>query len=539
MRSLSLRLLPVGLLLLLTAGIQARAGLVLNVFYDEITGTAVADLTDAAHFPNGPNPTIGGLAASLLVEELDYQPNQAGSDGVNDYGTHVRGFLYPPMDGDYEFFIASDDASELQLSSDATVDNLSTVAFESGCCTALFGGDRLEERRSEAITLSRGQIYYFEFFHKEGGGGDWYTIGWEKPDGTQEIIPTWYVEPFPLNEDGSNLQPRTGIAPEFPAQYFPNDFFPNNVPNSGHPESVTATEFRSATFGATVLAEPAANFQWQISTDGGSSWSDIDGETLPAYTVQEVSLDDDGNQYRVVASNSEGEVTSNAATLSVTPDTTPPEVTGVEVGIIDPNVLTLTFSEGLEESSAEDPANYSLNNDATVQSAELQDDGITVIVTADGIVDSQSGYELSVSGVRDRASSPNTMEPATFPLILFPGGLVQDANGFVVFEAENYDENVGDFWVEDTERGNPSGGASMVVPNGEGGSEDTAQLLYHVNFGQSGRHIVWYSASGDDGSDARPQRVAQAPVGPGTVPSTASQWQKLPPITNRCQTAWW
>jgi hypothetical protein len=60
--------------------------------------------------------------------------------------------------------------------------------------------------------------------------------------------------------------------------------------------------------------------QWQVSTDSGDTWDDIDGET--GFDLQVASTDDeyaDGNQFRAVVTGGGSEVISDVATLTVTP----------------------------------------------------------------------------------------------------------------------------------------------------------------------------------------------------------------------------
>lgn len=58
-------------------------------------------------------------------------------------------------------------------------------------------------------------------------------------------------------------------------------------------------------------------YQWQQSTDSGSTWTDIPDATSNTYTIPNAALDWNGRQYRCVVTNSVGSVTSSAATLTV------------------------------------------------------------------------------------------------------------------------------------------------------------------------------------------------------------------------------
>jgi hypothetical protein len=61
-------------------------------------------------------------------------------------------------------------------------------------------------------------------------------------------------------------------------------------------------------------------YQWQESTDGGSTFTDIIGSTNSSYSLN-VNLADNGNQYRVVVSDGANvcaQAVSSVATLTVT-----------------------------------------------------------------------------------------------------------------------------------------------------------------------------------------------------------------------------
>ncbi|OFW28432.1 MAG: hypothetical protein A3G76_04800, partial [Acidobacteria bacterium RIFCSPLOWO2_12_FULL_65_11] len=107
------------------------------------------------------------------------------------------------------------------------------------------------------------------------------------------------------------------------------------------PASQTIVAGGNATFTVTMTGTPAPTLQWQVSTNGGTSFTDLTngapygGVTTATLTVTSASAGLTGNQYRTVATNSTGSATSTAATLTVTAAaaiTTPPSNQTVAAG---------------------------------------------------------------------------------------------------------------------------------------------------------------------------------------------------------------
>ena len=82
------------------------------------------------------------------------------------------------------------------------------------------------------------------------------------------------------------------------------------------PASQTVTAASTATFTAAASGNPAPTVQWQVSTNGGSTFGDVSGATATTYAFA-VAAADTGKQFRAVFTNSAGTATSNAATLTV------------------------------------------------------------------------------------------------------------------------------------------------------------------------------------------------------------------------------
>ena len=85
---------------------------------------------------------------------------------------------------------------------------------------------------------------------------------------------------------------------------------------TAQPTGQTVIAGSTATFA--VTASNVESYQWQQSTDNGSSWTDISGATSADYTTETTTTSMDGYQYRcVVKSASDVSVISQTATLTV------------------------------------------------------------------------------------------------------------------------------------------------------------------------------------------------------------------------------
>jgi hypothetical protein len=72
-----------------------------------------------------------------------------------------------------------------------------------------------------------------------------------------------------------------------------------------------------AVFEATASGLPAPAVQWQLSTDGGGTWSDVPGATADALTVSGATTSESGYEYRAVFTNEVSQATTTVATLTV------------------------------------------------------------------------------------------------------------------------------------------------------------------------------------------------------------------------------
>jgi ELWxxDGT repeat protein len=121
---------------------------------------------------------------------------EAPSNVGDYYGARIRGYLCAPQDGEYTFYISSDDHSELWLSDGPNPANKRKIAWVTGA-TSKRQWNKYASQQSVKISLRQGLRYYVEVLHKENLGYDHVAVGWQLPNGALERpIPGTRLSPF-------------------------------------------------------------------------------------------------------------------------------------------------------------------------------------------------------------------------------------------------------------------------------------------------------------------------------------------------------
>lgn len=135
------------------------------------------------------------------------------------YLTRMRGYLHPLVSGNYRFWIASDNSSELWLSSDATPSKARKIAsiqrFE---YVNPDEWSRYPSQRSEVIQLKGGETYYIEALQEQSEGGDNLSVGWQDlTRGKQNIsvIDGRHLSPVADEGDMTSTNATNGILREY------------------------------------------------------------------------------------------------------------------------------------------------------------------------------------------------------------------------------------------------------------------------------------------------------------------------------------
>ena len=361
---------------------QTQAGYVVRKIYDTgsdgqpLSGTAVTNLTLNSVFPDGFTQT------QELTEFFD-----APVDFADNYGSFVQGYFEPPQTGDYVFWIASDDNSQLWLSTDANPENKKLIASV-GDWTSENEWTKFSSQKSEKITLERGKKYYFEVLHKEGTGGDNLSVGWQLPDGTLERpMPAYYLAPY----------------------------FPAGTPVSikTQPQDIYATENDSVVFFVSVDGAQPISYQWY------KNGQPIAGETLSYLKLSKVQLTDNGNTYYVKVNNT---LQSDTATLFVSADVIPPEALAASTkGNL--NGVYVDFSEPLLPSTATNTGNYSISGGVTVTGVEMLTPSNVVVRTTS--MSPGTKYTITIKNIKDLAATPNTIAQTTLTYFMTQGAITR------------------------------------------------------------------------------------------------------------------
>ncbi|MBI4659190.1 MAG: Ig-like domain-containing protein [Verrucomicrobia bacterium] len=387
---------------------------------------------------------------------------------ANNYGTQFRGYVTAPATGNYTFFLCSDDQSELYLSTDENPANKRLIASETAWSNSRQwqnsgGSSDLAQKRSDQalgpIVLTAGKRYYIEAIQREGGGGDNIAVAWQTPGAPEPAdgdspIPGRYLSAFGATAKAVTIDTQ--------------------------PASQNVFEPGPATFSVVGAGfPPPTDYQWF------RNGTPILGATGPSYTLPLTKLSDSGSKFTVQVANGYSRVASSEATLTVTSDTIPPEPTAVGSTISQSKIITVTFNELMDKSSAEVAQNYVFSpGDIKATAASLDASLKTVTVTAGSALSPNVTTTLSMSGVKDYAGN-TVAKGAAVKFIVTPvtyqdNILFDKPLGFYRFEetsgavAKNSGTTGGDGAYYTGDEATPGEGGAPSSPKGTAGPRPPA-----------------------------------------------------------------
>ncbi len=145
-----------------------------RLFYSNITGTSVNNLTNHPSFPDSPTEV------TTLTGFFEAPVNIA-----DNYGQHLFTWLRAPQTGNFQFWLAGDDNSQLFLSTDSLPENAKLIASVPEWTNSR-EWFKYPQQASASVFLEAGKVYYMSALMKEGEGGDNLAVRWQLPDGIIE-----------------------------------------------------------------------------------------------------------------------------------------------------------------------------------------------------------------------------------------------------------------------------------------------------------------------------------------------------------------
>ena len=150
------------------------AGKIIREWWFDVSGTTVSNLTSDPRYPDSPD----GLEFVKFA--------RAPENWAEQFGSRLRGWLFPPETGDYTFLVEADDEGQIRLSPDQDPANAVMIASTAG------------EAESQPQSLVAGERYYFEALMKGGTIADLFVVSWEGPVvGAMGVISAEYVGATP------------------------------------------------------------------------------------------------------------------------------------------------------------------------------------------------------------------------------------------------------------------------------------------------------------------------------------------------------
>jgi glucose/arabinose dehydrogenase len=238
------------------------SGSILREYWKNYTGTTLS----GAPFNN---PPTGSSQLYKFEGPIGFGDN---------YVSRIRGYICPPQTGNYTFYIASDNNSELWLSNSSDPAGKVKIASVDGY-TASREWTKYPSQKSAPVTLSQGIVYYIEAIHREGTQGDNLAVGWQLPDLSYDRpISGSYLSPFIATTNTPS------VAITSPAN---NSSFPSgtditiNATATSAGGGITKVEFY---YGTTKIGEDA-------SSPYSMTWNDVQTGN---YVVRAVAYDNAG-----------------------------------------------------------------------------------------------------------------------------------------------------------------------------------------------------------------------------------------------------
>ena len=182
------------------------------------------------------------------------------------------------------------------------------------------------------------------------------------------------------------------------------DFAPTVSTNPTLPTTVDAGS--SVTLEAAASGNPAPAVQWKVSTDGGTTFTNISGATSTSYSFTPTATQS-GDEYEAVFTNSIGAATTTPATLTIDSVTTQPANQAISTG----GDATFTAASANSSDAVQWKVNTGSGTFAAVSNGGVYSNATTKSLTITDATAAMNGYQYEA--VFTNSSGSVTSNPAT------------------------------------------------------------------------------------------------------------------------------
>jgi len=164
------------------SGASVRGSIRAEYWYG-ISGNAVSDLTANNNYPKKPD------------YETYVQSFQILQNTDTEYGVRISGYIYPPADGYYTFYMKGNVQAELSLKEN---DGITKVQIETLDTPSSAWKKQDRARTKNQDSFKAGEKYYIEILAKAStAASNYLDVGWKRPDkSTVEVIAGNYLSPY-------------------------------------------------------------------------------------------------------------------------------------------------------------------------------------------------------------------------------------------------------------------------------------------------------------------------------------------------------
>ncbi len=193
--------------------------------------------------------------------------------------TRMRGFLRPTTSGEYTFWIASDNSSELWFSSDANPGKVKKIAsIASGSWVDSRDWSAFPSQRSEGLWLKAGEVYYIEALQEQITLNDNLAVAWQGPGIERSVIDGAYLSPWVDADAQQGIKETNGILREYWTNYTLGNVFQLSGPRQFHSEA-TVKQARISVLGTNRWPEPLRiSLDQALGDDENYRWVECEGQ---------------------------------------------------------------------------------------------------------------------------------------------------------------------------------------------------------------------------------------------------------------------